>query len=1007
MYEFINHKITTATVVTIFKAGLIGLLSAESCYFGVIIAGRVNELAARTGNEHWALVLSVIGLFITTIYLFSRGFFIILFRIVESKRFDLFIAFGLGILADGLFGGIGTSLYSRLMLLISDRQILVLITLPLISGLLILLRAIQTWWVETNKEKAIPFFISDVEQKYKETDLLQFSESAERFAERVFNRGSLDSVVFGIDAPWGIGKSTFVNFCEEYWRNNYREDVILYKFNPLRYEGRANLLEKFIDGLVRVIQDKSFAPEIRPLISSYSRFIKSTKTTFMFPWLNFEVFWGAYTIDDAFNDLESTLSNLNKKIIVVVDDLDRMNFSTIKDILFVIKKSFTLPNISYVLCYDTENITALDDKEHDTEKITEFLEKFVNVKISLFLDNKVLSEYISKNLDKALESNLQIDPLTKETIRQVMSGIVDVYNSRDFHEYIPFLGDVRKLKRIINALLLFEIDKTDFENSDFNKQDLIHLLLIYMNYPDIFRKIYNTETNGKRGFFSVVMPYEDNYPKENGKKHIFARNNTYQNSTDYTNYINSLTPKQKFLLNKIFNVSQRLENAAIDSVAQEIKHSYACFNGLWGDGRNLEEYLNLIVKLSKPQKTNQYRFYLNCKNELLKGKAIENVLSEHEEFSYSRSESTHEQLWRVIINSLHEFDSQTGAKLITYLLHNIQNYSLLTYKDIGIGLRDDIDFFLIKALDTVGWSDENGRHRNNTEKNIAEIAEWVFGEGKHKGAGVIETLAQEKRGVLGLYDVLVFRLFCSADRGGDIFNLSRALSKHGDPEAPTEGSTKVIAVEEMREISQKVFQIFESQYIGKHKNIFELIDNLSLADLTGKYQSFVEGKIAAGVVQDVDAVIGTWKSRIIAFTTYQLANSLVSSGVGCGYYDPSGKEDKHEIKTKINDYLFTECFNPEKNTKNYEYFVDYLLISFARVFASEYGEDYIPHIKEFTKVLDPEKLAEYWKNNSQNIEALNLHERDRVVFQGNYSASYKEDLPKVYEELDKLVKKIE
>jgi len=43
------------------------------------------------------------------------------------------------------------------------------------------------------------------------------------------------------------------------------------------------------------------------------------------------------------------LADLDKKVIVVVDDLDRLGFSAIKDVLFAIKKSSHVPNVSYVL----------------------------------------------------------------------------------------------------------------------------------------------------------------------------------------------------------------------------------------------------------------------------------------------------------------------------------------------------------------------------------------------------------------------------------------------------------------------------------------------------------------------------------------------------------------------------------------------------------------------------------------------------------------------------------
>ena len=1003
MSDFFNKKITVANLTTLIRVFIFGILSAEFWYFAKAISLRINQYLESRDLEYFAIIFCISGFLLLIIYLINRDLVRVVKKLLQSMRFDVFLAFLFGIFISIFFNGIGTVLYIKILSNISARQLIILSTIPFILLLLLFLRAIQVNYL-SKKRKEESFFVSDLEQKTEKDDLLDFSDEVEVFAERIFNRGSSDSIVFGIDAPWGVGKSTFVNLCKEYLENKHKDDVLIYSFNPLRYEDRTNLLEKFVDGLIRIIRKDSFVPEIKPLISKYSRLIKGIKGSFSI--FGFELFSGTYTIDDAFKDLEMALLNFNKKIIVIVDDLDRLNFSSIKNVLFSIKKSFTLPNVSYVLCYDTENINALEKERPDIEKITEFLEKFVNVKISLYLDSKVLQKYVSENLTKILAGNSQADPIL---VSKVVGGLIGIYESKDYHRYIAFIGDARKIKRLINTLLLLEIEKVDFENSDFNNQDLIHLILIYINYPSIFRRIYNTETHGRRGFFSVVMPYDDDYPKDsNQQAHLSNQNSVYKNSVKYTKYLKSLTENQKFLLNKVFEVDKRLETTVIDSVSQEIKHSYACFNGGWTDGKNLEEYLNLIIRMSKPQKHSQYRFYLNCKNEIIKGKSVEDVLSK-DEFLYSGTERTHEQFWRVIINSLYEFDSQTGTKLIDYLLNNIQNYSLFTNKDIGVGLRYDLNFFLVKLLDVVGWVDQSGGHRHNTEENLVEIAEWIFGEGRHKDNSVIEVLSKEDRGVLGLYDLLSFRLFCSADRGGDIFNLQRALSKHDNPKAPTSGLVRDIVIEEMREISQKVFTIFKTQYIDQNKNIFDLVNSLTLTDLTGKYYQFVKGKIDAGEIKNADEEVKSLKSRIKSFTIYQLGNSFISHGVGCGYYDVVGKEDKNGIKTEINKYLFGKCFNPEEKgqAQNYEHFLDYLLINFASVFASDHGRDYIPSIDEFTKVLEKEKLAKYWKDNRQAIKALNLIKKEKKIFAGNYKISYKENLDEIYQLLDKFVQDYE
>ena len=164
--------------------------------------------------------------------------------------------------------------------------------------------------------------------------------------------------------------------------------------------------------------------------------------------------------------------------------------------------------------------------------------------------------------------------------------------------------------------------------------------------------------------------------------------------------------------------------------------------------------------------------------------------------------------------------------------------------------------------------------------------------------------------------------------------------------------------------------------------------------------------IADGTFQavDIEKKAIELKTRVGSFILYQLTNNEVSHGVGCGYYDPAGTDDKNTIRGLMNDYLFTHCFDPSK-PKNAEYFIDYLFRNFASAFASarEDGLRYIPTINEFIKVLDKEKLALFWQTHAATFKTLKLEELEKVVFVGNDEASYKKYVPMVYKVLDENV----
>ncbi|MDO8569524.1 MAG: P-loop NTPase fold protein [bacterium] len=1006
-----DFRIITANLVMLIKTTFLGILSAEMWGVSLALSDKVNKWIFLNDYESVALKLCIVGIILLFIYLLARGIFSDTKKIIKSGRIDVLTAFIFGIWLSVACGGFFSVWATRIISSLNITQTLTIVSGPFILGVLVMLRQLILIWGEKKRDSS---FIADKELDKKEADLLNFSGKAERFAEQVFNGGSPESFVFGVDAPWGIGKSTFINFCKEYWEEKYARQVVVYKFSPLRYLGTANLLEIFIDGLIHAIQKDSFIPEIKPLISRYARLLKEIGRFSLFG-LTLPSLAVDYTADEACEDLGAVLKRFPKKVIIVIDDLDRISFEEIKDILFVIRKSFAFPNVSYVICYDTENIGILEAETPDIEKVGEFLEKFVNIKISLYLDRKDLENYVSENLEKALATSI-VDPLP---VRQAVGGLLDIYQSSAYHRYLPFIGDVRKLKRLINTVMMFDLQSTNFQSSDFDKKDLINLLLIYIHYPSVFRKIYDTETKGGRGFFSLVIPYDDGYPKDQtaGQSRSSFSDSSYKNSTYYHNYLKKFPENshQRFLLDQVFNVEVRLKTdknglygndyANIDKIPEDVRTSLACFNGGWTNGRNLETYLDLIVNLSKPEDIGQHRFYMAWREKVInKTTPIASVFADPK-FAYAQGEYTREKLWRILVNNARELPSDIAKKIITYLLDTIPEYSLLEMGDpnSGMGLRHNLDYFLTRLLNDAGWTDPTGKHSNNVEPHIAEIAEWVFGDGRHVDNGVLAKLSEESRGVLGIHDLMLFRLSCNADRGGDIFDLTRAIAHHSNENAPTQGDTRIIVVEEMREISQKVFEIFNARYILPKKNIFEELDTLKTTDLVGKYDEFLKQKISDGTFQAtaIEKKTIELKTRVGSFILYQIANTEINLGVGCGFYDPAGTEDKHTIRDFINDYLFDYCFDP-KDAKNAEYFIDYLFRNFASAFASarEDGLKYVPSINEFTKVLDKVKLATFWQTHGKTFKDLKLEDKEKVVFVGNDEASYKKYVPKVYGVLD-------
>ncbi|MFC7158193.1 P-loop NTPase fold protein [Pseudidiomarina halophila] len=68
-------------------------------------------------------------------------------------------------------------------------------------------------------------------------------------------------MVFGLDAPWGLGKTSFLNLMRRHWEKNldgkYKIKPVVFNFEPLKFPQGENLSDRFIEETVHAISKVS------------------------------------------------------------------------------------------------------------------------------------------------------------------------------------------------------------------------------------------------------------------------------------------------------------------------------------------------------------------------------------------------------------------------------------------------------------------------------------------------------------------------------------------------------------------------------------------------------------------------------------------------------------------------------------------------------------------------------------------------------------------------------
>jgi hypothetical protein len=960
----------------------VGVVGAEICRATFYLSSNLaQELIDVVLWAKFAGIVFALALCLT--YAIKRGAFIAAERMGRSLRLDLLMAVTVGVWSNEL----ALPMLSKFHAVLKSADphwasvVFLLLCVVLISPFLQQL---------LSRQKTVfsqLYFIGDEEIGEEKDDVLASEGQAKSFAETVLASSAHTGLVFGVEGPWGVGKTSFINLAERYWERA-ADKVIVCRFEPLRYATESDLTERLIRDLTAAIQSKVFIPEFRPAASRYSRLIKG-KADVSFLGFKLSLEPSQETVDELLDDIDEVLRRIGRRVIIVIDDLDRLDAKTTNNVLFATRRTFKLSHATYVLCYDTEILVG---NQEEGAKAREFLEKFVTVKLSLFVDSSNLRDFLRRDWELA-ESQLGAVPSdTMVKLGAILNELANILDGDLAAKYSPLVGDLRKVKRFINAILLMQIERTNLGRTDFDKRDLINLMLLHLNYPGMFRRIYAEETGGRCGTFSLRREYGER---------------EFKNADTFAQLIDEQQGTAKFLLEQLFDVGT-LEIGDGSSIEESVLRSRACFNSR--DSRNLEAYLKLIVRFVTPEPQETFVLYQEAVNRVQKGASIASVLKSPE-FALERSENAHDLFWSALVNHSHDFTNAVAEDAIETLIEYLPLYSAFEHDDRG--LRQRSIYSLLRLLDRAGWGRTSGRRSPNSAENVLEIAWRIFGERTYQSKGLLERLANPNRGVLGWNDLMLFRLQCSADRQGQLYNVHSALIVHQDMTAVTSGLVNSLALLGMRKLSQVVFALFKRNYIDSKRNFLADVNTTPVSEFLGI--AFAHLKEQESTAPDselgdsaIDRRITSARFVVKSFVIYQLSNSLPpnGSGVGCGYYDENGVDDGGGIAKLMNEYMFETCFNPDLDANNTLLFLDHCLSHLSNSFLSGGNErGYFATQAELPGGLSPVELGRYWRQRRAQILGQALETSDRKVFTSNYTASYSDYLNGVFSVLDELADK--
>jgi predicted KAP-like P-loop ATPase len=326
-------------------------------------------------------------------------------------------------------------------------------------------------------------YAADAPVKNQAEDRFRRWPFAKRIAETVVARPDPSSIVVGIYGAWGEGKTSVLNFIESELLSH--ESVVCVRFNPWRFKDETTLLLNYFgtlaDALGRTISSKK--EKIGKWFQEYGTLLAPLSLSFF--GLGFSPgqataetgkILSSIDLEELRNRIEGLLVEEKKRIVVLMDDIDRLDKNEIHAIFRLVKLSADFSYIAYILAFDDYMVSAALQERYATgveESGQSFLEKIVQVPLRLPPADQIsLRQFCFEGVDEAIK--ISEVTLTEEQVQSFVRYFVDGIENR--------LKTPRMCKRYANALTF----ALPILAGEVNSVDLMLIEGIRVFYPSLY-----------------------------------------------------------------------------------------------------------------------------------------------------------------------------------------------------------------------------------------------------------------------------------------------------------------------------------------------------------------------------------------------------------------------------------------------------------------------------------------------------------------------------------------
>ena len=369
-------------------------------------------------------------------------------------------------------------------------------------------------------------FISDKPINCPEGDILNRTEFSENLAETIIEWGQTDSIVLAINAKWGYGKTSLLNLVKHYIKIKTKEPssilsklsrifirrdieggdkrIVTVDYYPWGFDDQDRIHSVLFKDLAKAINKHGFfLHKVAAKISEYSSALRNKLylpfdmfakgilllvtmvggyifkgSNSIYFWLVFSLFALLFLLSlvsivsssrspiEVKRRLAEVIQRKKLRLIVFIDDIDRLSRDEILSLLKVIRVNADFPNCIYVLAIDYEVVSNIIGSQEFGISGYDYLNKIIQVNLTLPAhDPELIRQYVIQDLAQFCDIygitsiNHQFEDGAQHWHHIQEAGIWSMISS--LREAKRYLNSIKYLLRLLTNTGVLEVNALD------------------------------------------------------------------------------------------------------------------------------------------------------------------------------------------------------------------------------------------------------------------------------------------------------------------------------------------------------------------------------------------------------------------------------------------------------------------------------------------------------------------------------------------------------------------